>query len=372
MKIAIIIYSMAGGGAERVSSLLSNEWANQGHEVSIITFTGQELDAYALSAAISRISIAGNVVNNSRLGFIFNNVSRLFRLRKVLKELKPDVAIGMMTASAVTTLVATLGMKTKILVSERTHPPLSPVGRAWTILRKYLYARAHKVVVQSKETLAWLNKEIPAACGALIPNPVLIPLPQTTPIVCIDEIVAEGRKVVLAVGRMDRQKQFHCLIQAFSQLATLYPDWDLIILGQGEQRHALQELIQENKLEHRIKMPGRAGNMADWYMRAQLYVMSSSVEGFPNTLIEAMAHGCPVISYDCDTGPRDIIRNGLDGLLVSPVGDINQLKFSIESMMENDELRNKMGKRAMEVRERFSYQKVVAMWERQFLENTKG
>ncbi|UGA39382.1 glycosyltransferase [Chromobacterium haemolyticum] len=215
MKIAIIIYSMAGGGAERVSSLLSNEWANQGHEVSIITFTGQELDAYALSAAISRISIAGSIENNSRLGFIFNNVSRLFRLRKVLTKLKPDVAIGMMTASAVTTLVATMGMKTKILVSERTHPPLSPVGRTWTILRKYLYARAHKVVVQSKETLAWLNKEIPAAYGALIPNPVVIPLPQTTPIVCIDEIVAVDRKVVLAVGRMDRQKQFHCLIQHF-------------------------------------------------------------------------------------------------------------------------------------------------------------
>ncbi|UGA39381.1 glycosyltransferase [Chromobacterium haemolyticum] len=159
---------------------------------------------------------------------------------------------------------------------------------------------------------------------------------------------------------------------AFSQLATRYPDWDLIILGQGEQRHILQELVQENMLENRIKMPGRAGNMADWYMRAQLYVMSSSVEGFPNTLIEAMGHGCPVISYDCDTGPRDIIRNGLDGLLVSPVGDIDQLKFSMESMMENDELRNKMGKRAIEVRERFSYQKVVAMWECQFLEDKKG
>jgi len=124
-------------------------------------------------------------------------------------------------------------------------------------------------------------------------------------------------------------------------------------------------------LETRVHLPGQAGNVSNWYQRADLYVMSSRHEGFPNTLIEAMAYGCAVVSYDCDTGPRDIIRHGDDGLLVGPVGDVPALASTLDQLMLDDEARQRMGQKAIDVRERYSVENVLRMWERVIDEVTK-
>ncbi len=111
-----------------------------------------------------------------------------------------------------------------------------------------------------------------------------------------------------------------------------------------------------------------AGNVGDWYQRADLYVMSSRFEGFPNTLVESMAHECAAVSYDCDTGPRDIIRHGVDGLLVSPVGDVPALAEALHQLMQDDEVRQRMRQRAIEIRERYSLKAILTLWDKLFNE----
>jgi glycosyltransferase involved in cell wall biosynthesis len=152
---------------------------------------------------------------------------------------------------------------------------------------------------------------------------------------------------------------------AFGSLADQHPQWDLVILGDGPLRSALSEQIQSEGLSNRVFMPGRVGNVGDWYERANLYVLSSRVEGFPNTLAEAMAHGCPAVSFDCDTGPRDLVRHGVDGLLVPP-GNITALAHALSQLMSNDALRAKMAAQASDVRNRYSMQRILDLWDALF------
>jgi glycosyltransferase involved in cell wall biosynthesis len=158
------------------------------------------------------------------------------------------------------------------------------------------------------------------------------------------------------------QKGFDLLIPVFHRLAGIFPGWVLVILGEGENRPMLEELIVSAGLQGRVLMPGRAGNISQWYEAADLYVMSSRFEGFGNTLAEAMAHGLPAVSFDCDAGPRDIIRHEVDGFLVS-AGDVSLLEKSLHLLMEDGELRRRFSERAIEARERFSMERIAGMWE---------
>jgi glycosyltransferase involved in cell wall biosynthesis len=140
-----------------------------------------------------------------------------------------------------------------------------------------------------------------------------------------------------------------------------------VILGEGPQRSMLEEAVRSSTAATRIRLPGIAGNVGEWYARADLYVMSSHSEGFPNSLAEALSHGVPAVSFDCDTGPRDIIRQGLDGLLVPP-GDAEGLACALDRLMGDAVLRGFFAARAHEARERFSLERVAGMWEALFRE----
>jgi glycosyltransferase involved in cell wall biosynthesis len=170
---------------------------------------------------------------------------------------------------------------------------------------------------------------------------------------------------LLGVGRLTEQKGFDLLISTFARLAARHPDWDLIILGEGPSRPQLEDLVRSHNLSERIFLPGQAGNIAEWYRAAEIYAMSSRFEGFPNTLAEALAHGLPAVSFDCDTGPRDIIRHQVDGLLV-PAGDEDALAAALSRLMNNAALRQQFAMRAVEARERFSMERIAGMWEEVF------
>jgi len=155
------------------------------------------------------------------------------------------------------------------------------------------------------------------------------------------------------------------LLEAFVTLARKYYNWNLVILGEGPERRALETQVQAFGLDGRVFLPGRVGNVGEWYERADVYVMSSRFEGFPNALAEAMAHGLPAVSFDCDTGPRDIIRPEVDGLLVLP-GNVDALTAALDRLMDDAALRAQFAARAVEVRERFSMERIAGMWEELF------
>jgi glycosyltransferase involved in cell wall biosynthesis len=363
MKIALVLHSMGGGGAERVSAALANAWSEQGHKVSLITFSGKEIDKYVLADSIERIVLGLSGESIGTFDAIRSNIQRILSLRRAVIQLMPDVVVGMMTGAAVSSILATRGLKIPVIVSERVHPPCFPLGSFWEWLRWVTYSLADGVVMQTKDSLDWLRNSIPLARGGVIPNPVVYPLPNSEPVLLVADHAQVNRKLLLAVGRLDPQKGFDWLLEAFSRLAIRHADWDLVILGEGTERENLEGFINRLGLNGRVRMPGRCGNAGDWYERANLYVMSSRFEGFPNTLAEAMAHGCAAVSYDCDTGPRDIIRNEVDGLLVRPVGDVSALAEALDKLMGNDPLRKDMRIRAIEVRERFSPERILGLWE---------
>jgi glycosyltransferase involved in cell wall biosynthesis len=363
MRLAVLIHSMHGGGAERVTSHLANAWAQRGWEVTIITFAASQPDFYPIHGAVKRIAL--NLASDSEnlLRGISANLRRTSRLRSVLRDTRPDVLIAMMTTAAVTSILATRGLGCRVLVSERIHPKMMPLSWPWSTLRRVTYPLAQQVVMLSKQGLRWLETHIPGASGVVIPNPIPFPLAVSQPVIMPDSICAPLRKILLAAGRLDKQKGFSSLLEAFAELQPDCPHWDLVILGEGPERPALEAHAAALGVAARVRFPGLVGNIGDWYTRADLYVMSSKFEGFPNSLAEAMAHGCAAVSYDCDTGPSDIIEHEQSGLLVAPVGDVKALRQALNRMMSNDDERQLMATRALRVRQQFSMERVLGMWD---------
>ncbi len=370
-RLLICIHCMSSGGAERVTANLANYWATKGWDITIVTLTQQNLDFYELLPSVKRISLelAGDP-GNSLVG-LWQNISRIVALRRVLKEVKPDIALGMMTAVNVVLAFAALGLpKLRTIGAEHNHPPQKPLGFLWETLRSNTYGLLDAVTALASEGESWIKSNTNAKRIFVIPNAVTWPLPEHEPKISPSSFHQPERQLLLAVGRLHNQKGFDWLIEAFSNLTHKHPNWDLVILGEGSLRSALERQVKESGLENRIFLPGRVGNLSDWYKSADIYVMSSRYEGFGNTLVEAMAHGLAVLSFDCDTGPRDIIRHEVDGLLVPPK-DISALTATLDKMMGNDALRSQLAERAIDARERFSMEKITKQWEHLFDEVLK-
>lgn len=371
MNLLIVIYSLHSGGAERVTANLVNHWAEKGWQITVVTLASREQDFYALHPAVQRIALGMAGESTNAFAAVRNNLQRVLALRQVLREVRPDVAVGMMSSAGIMLVLAALFMPgIATVASERIFPPMLPLGAMWRRLRQWTYPKATKVTMLTSEGLAWLNAEIPRARGVVMPNPITYPLAIAEPRLNPDSVVESDRKLLLAVGRLDQQKGFDLLLSAFAELAAENPAWDLVILGEGPLRLVLEAQVQNLGLQDRIHLPGRAGNVGDWYQRADLYVMSSRFEGFPNTLGEAMAHGCAAVSFDCDTGPRDIIQHEVDGVLV-PNGDVIALEQTLGRLMADEIQRRRLAARAIEVRERFSIEKIAAMWERLLVNATR-
>lgn len=367
MHLSIVIHSMSSGGAERTVSSLANHWAEQGWEVTIITIASQNADFYELHSAVDRVAL-GLAGDSPHLGTaLVSNFRRVLALRRVLRRLKPDIVVGMMATANIYAALATLGSGCQAVGSERIHPPQLPLGRVWEWLRRHAYRQLNAVVALTEESACWIRNNTRARHVRVIPNAVAWPLPSQKPRVMPDQLYKSGHHTVLAVGRLVPQKGFGYLIDAFASLAEQRLSWDLVILGEGPERSKLEKTVQDLDLGKRVFLPGRVGNLSEWYERADLYVMSSLFEGFPNTLVEAMAHGMPAVSFDCDTGPREIVRHGVDGLLVPP-GEVNTLGVAMARLMDDELLRHSFAKRAIDARERFSMEGTTGMWERLFQE----
>lgn len=367
LKILIFTNSLAGGGTERVAATLANFWVRQHWDVTIVTLSPQSEDFYPLHPLVKRISL--NLAGESRnvVDALVQNVRRVAMLRRVIMDTRPAVVFSMMSTPNVLLAFASRKLPHVCTVgSEHCYPPHSPLGRIWGTLRSRMYGRLSAVVALTHECADWIRTNSSARHVSVIPNAAVWPMPNNPPEISPGSLCRSGRKILLAVGRLEVVKNYPVLIRTFARLAAHYPDWDLVILGEGPQRPVIEAAIRDQSLGTRVLLPGIAGNIGRWYERADLYVMTSQSEGFPNSLAEALAHGLPAVSFDCDTGPRDIIRHGVDGLLV-PANDADMLMLALERVMGDAGLRKTMAGRAQDARERFSIEKIAGMWEDLFL-----
>ena len=361
MRIALVISTLGAGGAQRVMSILANYWARHGREVVLITMSPEGNDWYKLHPGVQRVGL--NLLGSSRHTgqALQNNLQRLKNLRIVLKKFKPHVVLSFVEETNVLTLIASLGLNIPLIVSERIDPRQHPVGFAWNMLRSVLYRHADALVMQSHALREWGVKLVGEKAVHVIPNPV-------NPVLNGD---AQGSKesscrTVVAMGRLARQKGFDILVHAFSQCVESHPDWSLVILGEGEERGSLETLVGKLGLKDRIGLPGLVQDPTRFLQGADLFVMSSRFEGFPNALLEAMACGLAVISTDCPSGPREIIRSGVDGVLVPC--DAESLASAMHHLMEDHAERQRLGANAREGIERFGIEKIMKMWDVLFAE----
>jgi glycosyltransferase involved in cell wall biosynthesis len=365
-SLSFFIYSLSGGGAERATTTLANYWAAKGWRIAIITIASRADDFYQIDPSIKRISLDLAHNANGPLVATWYNFRRIFALRHALKATKPELVIAMMTSANVVLAFASLGLGHRRIGAEHIHPPQLPLGRVWEFLRRQTYGFLHAVTALTHQSADWIRLNTNARKVVVIPNPILWPLPSHEPTVRTEEVCKPGRRIVLAVGRLAPQKQFHVLLEAFARVCTARSEWDLVILGDGPERPSLQALVKSRALTEKIFLPGTVGNIGDWYARANIFALTSRFEGFPYALVEAMAYGLAVLSYDCDTGPREILSHGQTGILVPP-SSTEGIAEALLRLMNDEQLRSKMGQRATEIRERLSLERIAGQWEHLFL-----
>ena len=367
MRIAVVIPTLTGGGAERIAALLAAGWAHRGHKVVLVTWDSERQGEYPLDPAVTRVALGLPLSQGNPVAGLIENWRRVRALRGVLRSTQADVALGHITGPAVVTTLAATGLRTHAIACEHSHPPATPVAGYWHWLRKRTYPHATRVVMLTQQSLEWLEENIPRTRGTVMPNPVMFPLPVHGRLLAPEQIVANDRPVILTVGRMVHQKHLELAIDAFAKIAARHASATLVIVGEGPDRPQLEEKVRKLGLESRILMPGWAGNLADWYRRADLLMMSSRFEGFPNVLLEAMSHGCPAVSVDCPTGPRDIIDHGRNGWLV-PMGDdaANGLAQAALKLLEDPGLRAQMSSIALAAREQYALDVILDRWQALF------
>lgn len=359
--VLIVIHSLGGGGAERVAVDLSRYWLAQGRRVTLATWADATHDVYPVPAGVNRVVLGLTSAGTHAVGGLGRNLRKVWRLRRLIRQAQPQVVVGMMTTSSVLAVLAGWRLPCRVIVTEHTHPPIQNLSRFWQKLRQWTYPRAACVVALTSGTAQWLTERLPGIQTEVIPNAVQWPLAVVDPVVVPP--AKNGRMQVLAVGRLHPVKGFDLLIDAFARLARYFPTWDLVILGEGPLRESLLRQVAQAELTDRVQLPGRVGNVGQWYAQADLYVLSSRAEGLSNTLLEAMASGLPCVAVDCDTGPREIIRSDIDGVLVRPASDVQALADHLADMMTHAHKRQWYGDRATDVLERFSPMRVMRLWD---------
>jgi GalNAc-alpha-(1->4)-GalNAc-alpha-(1->3)-diNAcBac-PP-undecaprenol alpha-1,4-N-acetyl-D-galactosaminyltransferase len=353
MKICLIISSLRSGGAERVLSTLANYWLLNSHQISLITLDDAANDFYAIEPRIQRYAMKLSAESNGALAGILANVKRILAIRKIVRAQSPDVVLSFMDATNILACIALVGTNIPLVVSERIDPTMYSIGRIRKFIRPYAYSLfANAVVVQTQNVLMKCKQEWPYANLLVISNPLMKLDTQT----CFNR-----DKILLSVGRLELQKGHDVLIQAFSNLVFLFPDWNLKIVGEGPERKNLQTLINQFNLQKKVTLPGSTKSVFSEYAKAEVFCLASRYEGFPNALLEALASGCACISTDCESGPRDILEDGRLGIL-TPVDDVNAMSEALRTLMASAELRTQYGSYGPYVWQCYNIDKISQQW----------
>ncbi|WP_074428711.1 glycosyltransferase family 4 protein [Edwardsiella tarda] len=303
-KICFFIGSMnLTGGTERVTSVIANELLLQKFQVNILSVQCGDNPFFNISDGVivdQLYDVAGRGV--TRLP------KTIFNLRRYLVSHKIDILIVVDSILSIYTLPAVCGLNIRHICWEHFNYNVSLGKRSRVLARKLAAKYSDDIVtLTDRDKKLWMNNNRMHARLTTVPNPITIEPPISTSF--------SRDKIILAVGRLTYQKGFDLLLQAWSLFSKKFPDWRLRIIGDGEDKSMLEKLRKELFIESSSEILPKTKNIASHYQQASFFVMSSRFEGLPLVLIEAQAYGLPAISFDCDTGPSEIIENNKSGWL---------------------------------------------------------
>ena len=353
-KLFIMTHNLKGGGCERVISILSSRFAQMGLDVTILTEHASPC-AYALDPGVQVRALS----EGERMGA--RDILPVYtKLRRLVKGERPDLVLALPEKVNVWTVLFLLGTGVPVVVSERNDPKRHPPSRVKRLLRRLVYPLCPGFVFQTGMQAAYFSRAIQNR-GRVLDNPLETEhLPMPLP-------MEQRENTVVAAGRLNGQKNFPLLITAFARAAKAFPDWKLVIYGEGEEETALRSLIQTLGMEERICLPGFTRTLAEQINGAGIFVLSSDFEGLPNALMEAMALGMPVIATDCPAGgPKALIQPNENGILI-PVGDADALTHALTSLMGDPARRKALGNAALLLKNRLEAGAVAEKW-REYLE----
>jgi len=366
-----IVYCIQGthnsGGMERVLSRKVNYLAQAGHEVSIITFNQQgRKPFFELHPSVVCYDLAipyeqyqkGGILNRLALYVRLPQLHRLHRkrLEQLLLKLKADIVVSMFNEEA-SFLPSIQDGSHKILEFHFSkHNGLKDLRRGIWRLIDELRAKKDERIVRPFDRFVVLTEEDAAAWGALpnlrvIPNP--LPFYSDSPSDC-------SAHQLLAMGRYDDQKHFDLLIDLWAQLAPDYPDWRLVIAGDGKLRPEHTAQVERLGLKS-VELMRPTHQVQELYRASSIYTMTSRYEGLPMVLIEAQQMGLPIVSFACPCGPRDVITDGVDGYLLE-VGDHAGFIQALRRLMDSEAERPRTGAAARIASERYDLEHIMKSW----------
>ena len=352
-KIFVAIPSLSAGGAERVVTTLANHWSSCGQRVVIATFEpASAVPFYPLDAEVRLLRLDLPPVSQPKWRAIACTLRRIAALKEAIGAENPDVVISFLTKMNVMATLAADGLGVPVVISERNNPYVQKFDWFWDAARGFAFPKAFAFVTMTEGAARFFpSRQRPRT--RIIPNPVSIPP--------ITRGMRHGRSLT-AVGRLTAQKRFDRLIEAFARVADEFPDWSLVIWGEGELRRDLETRIAKTGLGARITLPGLTEKPGGWIERADILALSSDYEGWPNVVIEALAGGVPVVAVDCEFGVKDILQDGELGL-IAPRDDIAAFAGALARMMRDHELRRALSERGQEAAKQYAPGAIAAQWD---------
>lgn len=353
MNLLLVVNNLSGGGAEKVAVDLSNEFSKD-HNVKVLTLSNKK-DKYVLNPSISRVKLELNSKSNHLMVGLINNVKRIISLRKVILESKPDHVITFMNRTNIRVLISLIGTNIPVIITEHNYPKSNKMSFIWELLRRILYHRC-KYLVSVSDGVSNCFNYIPQYKRKVIYNPIELNFDDSD-----DFKLDPNRKNITAIGRLVRIKGFDILIEAFSKIYLKYPEWDLNIIGDGPLKEKLQNQIDCCSLSKRVRLLGYKNKPHTILKDSDLFVLSSRSEGLGNVILEAMQCNVPVLSTDCPVGPKEIIMNNYNGVLVESE-DVVKLKEGLELMISDPDFRKKLTLNAIVTLDKFSNSVIFGNW----------
>lgn len=355
--LLIVVSDFGSGGSQRAISLICNHWAKKGRVVKIITFSDVENDFYKLNNNIERISIDSYQSTNTFIEKITGNIRRIYLLREAIVKINSPILLSFIGVTNILVIISSINLKCKTIISERNDPSKQSLGMIWDFLRRILYRYADTVTANSINAISEMEKYVPKSKLVFTPNA----LPDG-----VISVSIKTQREIVCVGRLHKQKMHGNVIEAYKNIAFLYPDWKLTIVGEGPNRRAIEGLIRKYNLEKFIILEGEVRDIEKYYRRSSIFILISQYEGTANSVIEAVSHGLPIIINKKISGCLDWVVDGKSGYILEDESTLT-IEKHLSCLMKDSVLRKEFSRKSLDVyKKKKCNDDAILVWEKIF------